>query len=369
MKSLLWLTADYFIDVDLPIINQLNQVYKIKWIIIISQNEKIDYEDFVHKSLTNKSISLEFIYLKHRYRSLKILLTYYKIIKRAKLYRPNIYYLSFLGMPYALFLYKLLLPINKCIIPCHNVTTPKGAKNEKIAAVYTHLWLSTFKNIQVFSYNQYQILTEKYSNKNVLYAPLALKDYGEPQIKIDKLNALPIRFLFFGNIVEYKRLDILINAANLLAKRGLNFKVRIAGACKNWEKYRTLIKYPEVFELQIKRIPNEEVADLFSDSHYFVMPYQDIAQSGAITVAFRYNLPVICSDIKQFQEFIENNKTGFTFRNEDVTDLADKMTWLINSHRTIYQTICNNEKSFVEKNFSLNAIAQKYIEYINSLPS
>ena len=38
-----------------------------------------------------------------------------------------------------------------------------------------------------------------------------------------------------------------------------------------------LKKYPEIFELHIKRIPNEDVANLFAQSHYFVMPYQDIS--------------------------------------------------------------------------------------------
>ena len=72
-----------------------------------------------------------------------------------------------------------------------------------------------------------------YSGKNVLMAPLALKDYGEPKEMPDKLHTYPIRFLFFGNILEYKRVDLLIEAANKLVRKGYsNFKVRIAGACQ-----------------------------------------------------------------------------------------------------------------------------------------
>lgn len=367
MKRISWITGDYFLDTDINIIRYLCSYYDINWIIIINRNSTIDYEKYVKSSLGTTHISLSFIYLKERSRSLKIIRTYYDIIKKAKSFTPDIYYLSFIGIPYGLFLYKQMLPIEKCVIPCHNVTTPKGAKIEKIAKIYTHFWLNTFKNIQVFSKGQYNKLTEKYKNKNVLYAPMVIKDYGEPTNQIDKLNSSIIRFLFFGNIVEYKQLDILIDATNILAKQGFRFKVRIAGACNNWKKYQMLIKYPDYFELEIKRIPNEDVANLFGDSHYFVMPYQDIAQSGAITVAFRYNLPVICSNIKPFKEFVKDNETGFMFEKGNANSLAEKMKWIIENHSKIYESVCTKEQHFVEKNFSLNTIINKYQSYIGKI--
>lgn len=367
MKKICWITGDYFLDTDIIAVRNLCSFYDINWIVVINRNATIDYEDFVKKSLGGLKVSLSFVYLQQRSRSMKIIATYYNLIRDMKAFRPDIYYLSFLGMPYALLMYKLMLPLKQCIIPCHNVTTPKGAKKEGFARIYTSLWLSAFKNIQVFSKGQYYKLVEKYSGKNVLYTPMAIKDYGEPTFKIDKMTAPVIRFLFFGNIVEYKRLDVLIEAANILAEKGMAFKVRIAGACKNWLKYQQLIKHPEVFELMIERIPNENVANLFADSHYFVMPYQDIAQSGAITVAFRYNLPVLCSDILQFKEFVKDGDTGFVFKSKDPLDLSARMKWLIENHKNIYHSICAKEKQFVDENFSLDAIVCKYKSYIDKI--
>lgn len=184
-----------------------------------------------------------------------------------------------------------------------------------------------------------------------------------------KKNDNIIRFLVFGNIVKYKRIDLLLKAANILHERGVKgFEIRIAGNCKEWnEQYAPIIKYPELFDLQIKRIPNEDVANLFADSDYFVMPYQDIAQSGAITVAFRYNLPVICSDIEQFKEFIIDGETGFTFKNKNEFNLADKMEWIIKNHSSIYDTIKYKQQLFVAKNLSIKTIVNKYILYINKL--
>lgn len=368
MKKIAWITPDYFIDVDLPIIDRLNSNFNINWLIIIHNSASIDYEKFILKNITSKNkINITFHYLKYRSSSPKTIIALHKIIKEAKSYKPDLYYLSYSGMPYGICLYKLLLPIKKCVIACHNVTTPKGATSEKIASFYTDWWLSSFKNIQVFSKGQYTALTNKYSNKNILMAPLAIKDYGEPEKIYDKINTKPIRFLFFGNIVEYKRLDILIEAANLLSQRTTNFKVRIAGVCNNWSKYQEMIKESSHFELQITRIPNEQVANLFADSHYFVMPYQDIAQSGAITVAFRYNLPTIVSDIEQFREFVVPDVTGLTFQSENAKDLAEKMLYVINNHYRIYEKLCSSQKEYVEKELSIDSIVMKYTKYLNSI--
>ena len=90
------------------------------------------------------------------------------------------YYIAFVGMPYALPLYKVMLPIDKCIFACHNVSTPKGATNERTANIYKNLCLRVFRNIQVFSEGQYNVLISKHNNKNVLLAYLMLKDYGMP---------------------------------------------------------------------------------------------------------------------------------------------------------------------------------------------
>ena len=369
-KVISWITPDYYLDVDLPIVNCLSKLFTIKWMIVISRNASIiDNKEFVEHGLTHKAnLIVSFTKLKSRSISPQIWKSYYRIVEEAKAFNPDIYYISLFGLPHALLFYKLFLPKEKCVAACHNVTTPKGAKWEKLARIYTHYWLSYFKNIQVFSKGQCDRLVSKYQGKNVLMAPLALKDYGKPKVVLDKIHTYPIRFLFFGNILGYKRVDLLIKAANKLARKGYtNFKVRIAGACQDWGKYQKLIDSPEYFELDIKRIPNEEVADLFANSHYFVMPYQDIAQSGAITVAFRYNLPTITSNIAQFKEFVKDKETGLTFESENADDLTATMQYAIEHHEEIYRSLCDKQKDFVKREFSIESIVKRYADYFNKL--
>lgn len=369
-KNICWVTPDCFLDVDLPVIKELYNRYDIYWLITLNSNNHSDDKKFILEQTSSlKGLEVKFFQMKYRIRSPKHLLEAIKVIKFAKSFHPDLYYISEQFVPLGFLLYKMMLPIDKCVVACHNVTTPQGAKNEVFANFYTNQWLKTFKNIQTFSESQCEALNAKYRNKNALMAHLILKDYGEPQRVVNKLDLDYVRFLVFGNIVWYKRIDLLLNAVNILWDKGYkNFRVRIAGSCKSWEaNYAPLIKHPELYELDIRRIPNEDVANLFVDSHYFVMPYQDIAQSGAITVAYRYNLPAIVSDIPPFQEFVQDGVTGFTFHTQDAQALADKMAWILDNHLKIYPDVCSRLRDYTDKTLSTIAIIQKYCAFFDKL--
>ena len=369
MDKISWISCDCFVDTDLPIVCRLQSYYKILLIIVVAKGNNINYESYVLNGLEKcPNVEVKFIYLTHRFRSIFNISDYIRLITEAKRFVPNIYYIAFQGMPYGVLLYKFMLPIHKCIVSCHNVSTPKGATNGNLANFTTKMWLNSFTNINVFSRFQADELNRRYPSKRILETPFFLKDYGQLKHNIDKKNQATIRFLSFGNIVAYKRIDLLIVATNLLVERGIKkFVVRIAGNCKNWGDYEKLIKYPDKIELQIERIPNEEIPALFEDSHYFMLPYQDIAQSGSISIAFNYNLPTIVSDIPQFDEFVVNNQTSLSFKSQNAESLADTMQYAIEHHHEIYESLCKRQKRFVDEKFSDRPIIEKYKTFFNSL--
>lgn len=371
MKTISWITADYFLDVDLPIIANLKSEFKIYWQIIISKKSSIDYENYVKMLIPDvgDKLRIEYVYEKYRHRDLRLLFSTYKVVHKAKTHEPDLYYISGFMTPWGLPIFKLFLPAKKVVMACHNVSTPKGATTSRVARWNMSFVLRSFQNLQVFSKSQHAVLDGRCSGKNVLEAPLALKDYGMATVQREEEDTAIVRFLNFGIIRDYKRVDLLIDAGNLLYKRGYrNFRILIAGSSNEWEsRYAPMIKHPELFELQIRRIPNEEVANLFAVSDYFVMPYQDIAQSGAITVAFQYNVPTIVSDIPPFREFVENGKTGLFFKSENAEDLADKMQYVIDNHPQLNIELRNNQIEYVRKELSIESIIAKYKAYFNKL--
>ena len=367
MKKICWISDASFIDTDLPVISKLQAFYCIKYIFITHFGITVSNEERVKSILGKQSnVDLEFVYLKQRGRSWRNISQYYQIVRRAKAYSPDIYYISFQGFPYAWPLYKMMLPRKSCVVPCHNVSTPKGANNEKIAPLITDLWVRMFDNFHILSECQRKLFSKKYPSKSAFTAPFLPMYYGEPTKPTEGTKL--VKFLFFGNIVRYKRVDLLIQATNMLVERGVkNFSVTIAGGCRDWGGYSSMIRYPQYFNLQIRRIPDEEIADLFANTHYFVMPYQDIAQSGVLFIALTYNKPTILSDIPQFDEFVKDGQTSLSFKSEDVKSLADTMQYAIEHHDELYSSLCINHKAFFETNFSEEAIIKKYIDFFEAL--
>lgn len=370
MKAISWITADCFLDVDLPVIARLREHYRIFWQIIISNSCGIDYRGFVRMQIPEAGDNLEIVFVdeKHRRRDPRMLASDCRIIRRAKAFHPDFYYVSGFMLPWGLPLLKVMLPVEKVVMACHNVSTPKGATKSVLAELSMRFVLAFFKNIQVFSKGQHEVLEGRCSGKNVLEAPLALKDFGEPRPGAAADDGI-VRFLNFGIIRDYKRVDLLIEAGCLLYERGYrNFRVLIAGSCPEWDaRYSGLVRCPGVFELDIRRIPNEDVPGLFAKSDYFVMPYQDIAQSGALTVAFQYNLPPIVSDIPQFREFVEDGVTGLYFKSGDAVSLADKMQYALDHYADIYPVLKDNQAAFVRDNLSLDSIVARYRAYFDRL--
>lgn len=359
-----WITADYFIDVDLPIVSSLADEYDICWIIVLQKSVNLDYEKLIYERIGNKGINIRIVKTSHRARDPLLAVEYYKILKLATLNRPDIFYVAIVGMPYFMPLAKVLLPKNKIICAVHNVSTPLGASKQRLTKIYTKFIIKSFRNIHVFSENQKAELEEYSKHKNILLAPLALKSFGES-------NLVPggiITFLNFGIIRDYKRVDVLIRAANeVYEETGMVFKIKICGACSNWEKYGRLIKYPFLFDLKIGTIPNDEIAEMFATSHYYVLPYQDVAQSGALAVGLNYNLPAIVSDLSAFKEFVQDRETGFVMEIASVNSLKSIMVFILRNHDEIYPKLKKNQKRFVEKKMSLDFIVSAYSKYINQI--
>lgn len=365
MKKICWITSSFLLDVDIPIVPQLQSDYDIDWIVLTTPSNR---EGDIKLIEATGCKQYRIIVTSGIFFNPKKFFLFNRLIKEIKGKGYDLYYFDFLGMPYFLPLVQFYLPKDKCIIAAHNVKTPKGARFYWLAKPYMEYVVRTFKNFQVFSKNQYTLLLSIKKHANILCAPLCLKNFGIPTIKKSKS---PITFLFFGNIVEYKRIDILLESVNILKAQGItDFKVKIAGYCRKnkWEQiYLPLIKELKNVEVDIRRIPNEDIPNLFESSHYFVMPYQDIAQSGAMTVAFCYNLPIIASKLDTFKEFLNDKKDGVFFETGNSKDLAEKMKLVIKNHTKDYDFMRINQRKLVKDKLSDKHILELYRTYINKL--
>ena len=354
-----WLTGSNFLDVDMPLLPILSKKFCIKWIVIKQKNSwytEKEIQNFIYQNSIDGCV----LTMSGRLRSVNSFNIYKKAVQIMKSHNPDIFYINYIGVPY-------LWPIisisnidkNKVIYPCHDYVDHKGVKN-RLCYVWTKkLIFHRYNHFQFFSQTQKELFTLDYKKgKDSFFAPLALKGFGKPS-KMKQSDKI-VKFLFFGNIRENKGIEYLISAANsLYEKYAEQFVVMIYGYCKNWEKYQALIKHPECFDLQIRRIENYEIADLFNNADYLMLPYRDVTQSGPLLIAYYYCLPVIASNHQGFREYVDDGKTGFIHKNEDSSNLCNVMIKAIKLHNT-YQLMKDNLATFIKNNVSLPHIVSLY---------
>jgi glycosyltransferase involved in cell wall biosynthesis len=223
-----------------------------------------------------------------------------------------------------------------------------------------------FKNFHVFSQNQHRILLEKYPGKRSFVAGMYLKDFGEaPTLKDTHRDS--VTFLFFGSIRYNKGLEFLIQAGDKLAERTDKFRILIAGDSEEGKDYSALMEHPEVFDLRIGNVANDDVPGLFSEADFLVLPYRDVTQSGPLMIAYRYGLPVIASDLPGFREFIVPGETGFLFEPCNVEALTSAMEKVLALTESDRRELRSGVLSYAARTFSLDKIVGSYRAFFDAL--
>ena len=97
------------------------------------------------------------------------------------------------------------------------------------------------------------------------------------------------------------------------------------------------------------------------------MPYQDIAQSGAMTVALYYNIPIIASELETFKEFMNGVNDGYFFQMGSAVKLAETMLKAIEEYNTRYTNMRICQAKLVKEKLSTDAILNQYRQYIDKL--
>lgn len=135
--------------------------------------------------------------------------------------------------------------------------------------------------------------------------------------KTDNLPTL----LFFGRIMPYKGLEVLLDAYERVCKI-TDCRLLIAGD-GDLNAYREkLAELPNV-EIVNRWIDGDEIENFFMQSDIVILPYTSASQSGVIPIAATFGLPVIATRTGGLPEQIENGLSGWLVSASDAAALAD----------------------------------------------
>lgn len=120
---------------------------------------------------------------------------------------------------------------------------------------------------------------------------------------------MPVRLLFFGRILKYKGLDILLEALPLLRRDFPNLELEIWGA-GDIGPYKGSLANIGGIRVENRWIEEAEIPAIFASSDLVVLPYREASQSGVVPTAFAFGIPCIATPIPGLCEQVTDSVTG-----------------------------------------------------------
>ena len=213
--------------------------------------------------------------------------------------------------------------------------------------------------------------SEKIANGLAVIQQGGYLDLVNPKItKKDAIRQLGLSddkryILFFGQIKQTKRLDLLIKSLAYVPNANLIIAGRPWKA--NFDEYQKLIDELGLESRVIKMIrfvSDEERELLMKAADIAAFPYEEIYQSAALLMSMTYGLAPITSDIPAFQEVIEDHKNGRVFKNGDSEHLGTVLQEMLKDGE-ILMKLKESSLQTIKEDFSWLNIAKEYKKTFN----
>jgi len=172
--------------------------------------------------------------------------------------------------------------------------------------------------------------------------------------------------LFFGLIRPYKGLDVLLRALHGIDLHKNKIRLFIAG-----EFYTKRDPYDELLEasgseritLIDRFVRDDEAAELMTLCDAMVLPYRSASQSGILSNAINFGLPVIASNLPGLSDQVVHGKTGLLVEAGGVDSLRDALM-AIKQPDMLERMRTNTLK--LKKQYSWTRFAQLLLDHLNN---
>jgi glycosyltransferase involved in cell wall biosynthesis len=139
--------------------------------------------------------------------------------------------------------------------------------------------------------------------------------------------AAPFRILFFGRILPYKGVPMLLEAFARLRADGVDCTLRIVGRGEI-DAPADLMNQPGL-SIMTGWVAPDAIGDILRDADAIALPYHEASQSGVIAAAYGVPLPVIATPVGGLAEQIVDGQTGVLARSVTAADFAAAIRRLI----------------------------------------
>lgn len=253
----------------------------------------------------------------------------------------------------------------KILIHLHGKGIDDRAKYRRVDKA---LYKTFFKNTKVICLSEllkYDI--ENIYNGKPFIVNNCVKDKKLPQKT--KNNTVPV-ITFLSNLIETKGILVLIEAANILKEKGVDFKLNLIGSPIGNITYiidELIEQYclkGNILALGPKYGNEKDSVLINSDIFVFPTYYPKECFPLVILEAMQAGLPIITTDEGAILDMVDNNKSGLIVHKKDPADLAAKIKLLIEDTELREKMGYNGKKRY-EAKYKCEVFEKRMYEVFN----
>jgi glycosyltransferase involved in cell wall biosynthesis len=314
--------------------------------VLLFTNIKSDlYEKVVHSTIPVYAIKISNLSF----------LNPFKILKIKQILKKHEIQTIILGLPSDV----KIAGISAKLAGIHKIIYRRGT-----ALPIKNTWLNKF----IFKYIITDIITnsleiqKKILERNPLLFPINNIHIIYNSIQINGFEPKPPTFLTnprqfiignMGRLVEQKGQKYLIELASILKDRGLNFKLLIAGKGKLKNQLHKLAEEYNVTQ-NIEFLDFvEDIEQFYKSIDIYVLTSIHEGSANTLIEAMYYAKPIITFNISSMPELVDHGVTGYLVKFGDITDLSEKVLFLANNPKLIFD-MGLAAKQKVSENFNIN---------------
>jgi glycosyltransferase involved in cell wall biosynthesis len=293
-----------------------------------------------------------------------LLFRWIRVIQVLRKIKPDIVHITHFHI-WCIFVY-LLRPIFKYKIFYGVHDNPFEPKEEPVFLMnfFERIFVKKADLILTYSNFMKESIKKYVPNKTIEVLPLGIHSDLCPKFE-KKLNPNKesLDVLFFGRLENYKGIDTLVRAYEILKKEHLKIKLTIAGRGKIDKDLENKINEIGII-FKNYWISNEELCQLIENCDVLVAPYKNATQSGMASIALAYGVPIIATNVGSFSEYIKDGVNGFLIDVDDYLTLAEKIKVLY-QNRWLVVEMAKKAKEIGEL-YKWSSIMRKAIELYKS---
>lgn len=196
-----------------------------------------------------------------------------------------------------------------------------------------------------------------YPAERIWTIPVGLFAYGELPRQARRLpQDRPLRLMFFGRILPYKGLDLLLEAFGALRQRH-EVELSIVGGGDLGSYREALARLPGL-EVDNRWIPEDEIGAAIVRADIMVLPYRESSQSGVAPLAYAAAIPVVATPVGGLREQVRDGDTGLLAGEISASALAASVARLLDDP-ALYRRCSEGALAIVQGELSWPVLARQ----------